>query len=73
MRLLHECRKRNIIALPVHDSVVVKASAENMVEEIMRREFKAVTGFNVTVKRVSSQSGKLKASVPGYIDPSSGL
>ena len=73
MRVLRECRKRNIIALPVHDSAVVKASAEKMAEEIMRREFKAVTGFNVTVKRMSSQSGKLKAGVPGYIDQSSGL
>ena len=73
MQVLRECRKHNIIALPVHDSVVVKASAEKMAEEIMRREFKAVTGFNVTVKRVSSQSGKLKAGVAGYIDQSSGL
>jgi hypothetical protein len=73
MRVLRECLKHNIIALPVHDSVVVKVSAEKMAEEIMRREFRAFTGFNVAVKRVSSQSGKLKASVPGYIDASSGL
>ena len=57
MGVLRECLMHNIVALPVFDSVVVKASAENTVREIMRREFKAVTGLNVTVKRELPKSG----------------
>src|SRR5262249_174319 len=60
LRVLNECLKRSIVALPVHDSVVVKSSAENVVREIMRREFKAVTGLNVTVKRELPKAGNLK-------------
>ena len=66
MAVLRSCLKSNIVALPVFDSVVVKASAEAPVREIMRREFKAVTGLNVTVKRELS-------GVAEEIDPSSGL
>ena len=51
MRVLRQCQKRNIVALPVFDCVVVKASAEDVVEEIMRREFRAVAGLQVTVNR----------------------
>jgi hypothetical protein len=51
MGVLRSCQSRNIVALPVFDCVVVKASAERIVREIMRREFKAVAGFDVTVKR----------------------
>jgi hypothetical protein len=51
MAVLRSCQGRNIVALPVFDCVVVKASAEGIVREIMRREFKAVAGFDVTVKR----------------------
>jgi hypothetical protein len=49
MRVLRQCQKRNIVALPVFDCVVVKAS----VEKIMRREFKVVAGVDVVVKRES--------------------
>lgn len=51
MRVLQRCRERNIVALPVFDCVVVRASAEATVREIMQREFKAVSGLNITVKR----------------------
>jgi hypothetical protein len=71
--ILRKCRKRDIVALPVFDSVVVKSSAENTVREIMRREFKAVTGLAILVKRELPQSGNMKASVAVEIDPSSGL
>jgi hypothetical protein len=73
MGILRKCRKRDIVALPVFDSVVVKSSAENTVREIMRREFKAVTGLAILVKRELPQSGNMKASVAVEIDPSSGL
>ena len=56
MRVLRQCQKRNIIALPVFDCVVIKASAESVVREIMRREFKAVAGLEVTVNRELSLS-----------------
>ena len=73
MRVLNECQKRNIVALPVFDSVVVKSSAENVVQEIMRREFKAVAGLNVTVKRELPKAGNLKTGSSREIDPNSGL
>src|SRR5262249_53543031 len=72
MGVLRECRKCKIVALPIFDSVVVKASAETIVREIMRREFKAVTGFDAMVKRELPQTGNLKASLAVEIDPSSG-
>jgi hypothetical protein len=59
MRVLRQCQKRNIVALPVFDCVVVKASAESAVREIMRREFKAVAGLEVTVNRELSLSKTL--------------
>lgn len=73
MGVLRKCRKRNIIALPVFDSVVVEVSWENTVMEIMRREFKAVTGLNALVKRELPQSGKSMATMAHEIDPSTGL
>ncbi len=73
MGVLGECRKRNIIALPVFDCVVVKASAENTVRTIMRQEFKAVTSLDVTVKQELPLSGNPKAAVPMEVDPGSGL
>lgn len=57
MRVLRCCRERNIVALPVFDCVVVKASAEAAVRVIMRREFKAVSGLNITVKRELAEPG----------------
>jgi hypothetical protein len=50
MGVLRRCRKRNIVALPVYDCVVVKASVERSVRTIMRQEFKAVTGFDPVVR-----------------------
>jgi hypothetical protein len=66
MRVLRKCLKRNIVALPVFDSVVVKSSLEIPVREIMRQEFKIVTGLNVTIKR----EGR---GPHDDIDPSGGL
>jgi hypothetical protein len=51
MGVLRNCRERNFVALPVFDCVVVKASTEKAVKEIMQREFKAATGLSVEVKR----------------------
>jgi len=51
MGLLGKCQRRNIVALPVFDCVVVKASVEKVVREIMLREFKAATGLDAVVKR----------------------
>ncbi len=51
MGVMRKCRERDIVALPVFDCVVVKASAENEVREIMEAEFKAMTGLNVEVRR----------------------
>jgi hypothetical protein len=73
MGVLRKCLKRNIVALPIFDCAVVKSSAENAVREIMRREFKAVTGLAVTVKRELPRSANQQASVAVEIDPSSGL
>ena len=73
MAVLRECQKRNIVALPVFDCVVVKASEEATVRKIMRQEFKAVAGLDVTVKRELPLLGSLEANDVGEIDPSSGL
>jgi hypothetical protein len=51
MSVLRKCRVRNIVALPVFDCVVVKATTEKTVTEIMLREFKAATGLDAVVKR----------------------
>lgn len=51
MGVLRQCHKRNIIALPVFDCAVVKASAEEDVRRIMVQEFKAVTNLDIAVKR----------------------
>ena len=68
MRVLRSCQARSIVALPVFDCVVVKASAEGVVEEIMLREFKAVAGFDVTVKRELPLLGNLQADAAEEID-----
>ena len=73
MGVLRKCQKRNIVALPVFDCVVVKAFAEAAVREIMRREFKSVTGLDVTVKRELPLLGSVEATAAADIDPSSGL
>ena len=51
MRVVRQCQKYNIIALPVFDCVVVRASAEESVRRIMVHEFKAVTNLDIPVKR----------------------
>jgi hypothetical protein len=51
MRVLRQCQERSIIALPVFDCVVVKASAEEGVRRIMVQQFKAVTNLDIAVKR----------------------
>ena len=51
MRVLRQCQKRSIIALPIFDCAVVKASAEEVVRRIMVQEFKAVTNLDIVVKR----------------------
>ena len=68
MEVLRSCQSRSIVALPVFDCVVVRASAEGVVREIMRREFKAVAGLDVTVKREQPSVGSLRADVAGVID-----
>jgi hypothetical protein len=73
MRVLRECQKRNIVALPVFDCVVVKASVEDAVRKIMRQEFKAVAGLDVTVKRELPLLGDARAKAAAAIDPGSGL
>jgi hypothetical protein len=50
MGVLRQCRKRNIIALPVYDCVVVKRSEAETVEKTMKKQFKAVTGLSILVK-----------------------
>ena len=39
-----------IVALPIFDCVVVKASAEKAVTGIMKGKFKAITGLDIGVK-----------------------
>jgi hypothetical protein len=73
MAVLRECQKRNIVALPVFDCVVVKASEEAAVRKIMQQEFKTVTGLDVTVKRELPSLTGLPVKVAAEIDPSSGL
>ena len=51
MAVLQKCQKLNIVALPIFDCVVVKASAEKTVIEIMKGKFKATTGLDIEVKR----------------------
>lgn len=51
IRVLLQCRERNIVALPVFDCVVAKHTTEATVREIMKRQFRAVTGLSIEVKR----------------------
>jgi hypothetical protein len=68
MRVLRQCQKRYIVALPVFDCVVVKASVEGTVTKIMRREFKAVAGLDATVKPELPSLGNLEANAVEVID-----
>jgi hypothetical protein len=49
MGVLRRCRKLGIVALPVFDCAVVKASAAQTVKKIMEEEFRAVSGLDVKV------------------------
>ena len=50
MGVLRRCQKKRIVALPVFDCAVVKASAAATIKGIMQREFKAVAGLNIEVR-----------------------
>lgn len=49
MGVLRRCQKKEIVALPVFDCVVVRASAAGRVKTIMEEEFKSVAGLDVEV------------------------
>lgn len=48
--ILKQLHKRNIPALPVHDSVIVPEKYRNTVMRIMKAQYKQVTGFEIEVK-----------------------
>jgi hypothetical protein len=50
MGVLRRCQKKGIVALPVFDCAVVKASVAATVKGIMQREFKGVAGLNIEVR-----------------------
>ena len=50
MGVLRRCQNQRIVALPVFDCVVVKASAEDAVRKIMQQEFKSVAGLDAEVR-----------------------
>jgi hypothetical protein len=60
MNVLRQCQKRGIVALPVFDCVVVKASTAEVVKRIMQQEFKAVAGFNGVVREEVVASDDLR-------------
>jgi hypothetical protein len=68
MGVLRSCQGRNMVALPVFDCVVVKASAEGVVREIMRRQFKTVAGLDVTVKTELPSAGVLRSGAAVDVD-----
>ena len=47
--ILDKCLEDDIIALPVHDSVIVKKKHLHKVQEIMKDAFKKQTGFEAIV------------------------
>jgi hypothetical protein len=49
-RVLKSLHKRNIPALPVHDSVIVPKKYRNTAIRIMKEQYKQVTGFEIEVK-----------------------
>jgi len=49
IRVLKRCKQVNIVALPLHDSVIVRASASREVREIMETEFEKFAGFPIGV------------------------
>lgn len=49
-RVLKSLHKRNIPALPVHDSVIVPVKYHDTAIRIMKEQYKQVTGFEIEVK-----------------------
>jgi hypothetical protein len=49
-RVLNACRAADIVALPVHDAVIVREDKEQEAVAIMRRVFRAVTGGDIGIK-----------------------
>jgi hypothetical protein len=50
MAVLKQCHIHGIVALPVFDCAVVKASAAETVKEIMQQQFKAAAGLDIEVR-----------------------
>jgi hypothetical protein len=50
MGVLRQCNKRSIVALPVFDCVVVRASAEEAATKIMKQQFRKVAGLDAEVR-----------------------
>lgn len=48
--VLKACRKRNIVALPVHDSVIVQQKYANTVANVLKQKYFEFTGFQIEVK-----------------------
>ena len=48
--ILEKCLEDGIIALPVHDSVIVKKKHLDKVKQIMEQSFNEATGFNAIVE-----------------------
>lgn len=48
--VLRSLHKRNIPALPVHDSVIVPESRKQAAIRIMKEQYKQITGFDIVVK-----------------------
>jgi len=58
MAVLRQLREGGVVALPVFDAVLVKASAATVAEAAMRQQFTAVTGIHAEV-RLDSQLSDL--------------
>lgn len=50
INVLKACHRRNIPALPVHDSIIVPATRHESAIRIMKEQYKAYTGFEIEVK-----------------------
>jgi hypothetical protein len=56
IRVLVACRAANLVALPIHDSVLVRADRAAEAAAIMQRAFKEFTGFEIEVKTTTCSS-----------------
>ena len=50
MAVLRKCRDRSIVALPVFDCVVARASAMEIVERIMQSSSREIAGLDISIK-----------------------